>query len=754
MSRAAPASVPARTQRGAAPPPLAPAWWRGALAGELALAAGAGLLALLAAAVVLQLWRASPAIPLGYGGDGMWTMQVVKGIVDHGWLLHNPDVGAPFGQELHEFTGALGDNLHFAVIKAMSLVSQDPVKLVNGYFLLGFLLCAASACLVLRRLGVSRAAAVVAAVLFSQLPVHAGGGLGRLMLGAYWSIPLIALLLMRVFEGEPLFARRASGARLTRWASGRSLATAALCFLIAGSGLYYALFCVMLLLLAAVAVALVRRDWRATLGGGVAAGLVLAIFVVHISPSILYTRAHGSNEALLVRGAQDSNSYSTNLALLVSPVLEHRWEPAREFARRLDAGKPAPGPNENSLSALGLAASLGFLGLLFVAVVPGARWARERAAPAAASALLCFLLGTTGGIGLLVALLVTPDLRGWGRIAPLLGFLGLFAVALAYDHLRARTAGAVAWRRYGVLALLPVVLVVGVADQTTDNMVPRYDEVRTEFVSDARFVADIDQRLPADAAVVQLPAAPFPEAGRIAGMYDYSHMRGPLHADALRFSYGAIKGRPSGDWATHIATLPLERQLPYYTAAGFRGVWVDRRGFQDYGVEINRRLRALLPDAQPIASGDDALRFYSLARYAREWGAGRTAAQRAAARDGALHVTDMQLGSGTRPIPGGRSPQIADPVAGGSLTLRNPGRLPRTIRVLGRLQTHEGPADVDARVPGRRQRLRATAVGRLFSVRLRLAPGQRADLRLTAPRARGSLQIPELLVADEALEPR
>ena len=748
MSEAATALPPAAARAPVAP--QAP-WWRGTAVSEVALAAFAGVVALLAAAIVLQLWNASVGLPLAYGGDGLWVQQSVKAMLDHGWLLTNPDLAAPFGQQLHDFTGALGDNLHFAVIKAMGVVSQDPVKLVNGYFLLGFVLCAASACLVMRRLGVSRPAAVVAAVLFSLLPAHVGGGLGRIMLGAYWSIPLTALLVMRVFAGEPLFARRTAVGRLPRWASGRSLTTAALCFLIAGTGLYYALFSVILLILAALAVALTRGDLRAAGGGGLAALLVLSIFVAHVSPGLLYTQRNGKNEMLGDRTPLQSSQYATNLSLLVLPAIGHRWEPADRLARELEGAKPFPGANENALSALGLVASLGFVGLLLVVVVPGARRARERTGPAAATALLAFLLGTTGGIGLLVALLVTPDLRGWGRIAPLIGFLGLLGAAMAYDGLRARTRSRGALRRVGLPALLALALVGGVADQTTQNMVPHYDLVASEYTSDARFVDDIERRLPAGSSVLQLPAVAFPESGKLQAMDDYSHMRGPLHADDLRFSYGGVKGRRAGAWAMRVSAMPLARGLRLYAAAGFDGIWIDRRGYGDQGTDVEREMRARLPGVRPLVSGDGWLAFYSLVDYGRRWSAARSPRELRLARDSAMYLTVVGPGDGTTLAANTRLPRILDPVRGGALTFVNPGRLDRTSVLTGRLRGAARGGVLVGLPGGGRRTLRVSRRGERFVLRVRVPAGGRSDVRLRASAATGPLALGDLLAVDEPL---
>ena len=46
------------------------------------------------------------------------------------------------------------------------------------------------------------------------------------------------------------------------------------------------------------------------------------------------------------------------------------------------------------------------------------------------------------------------------------------------------------------------------------------------------------------AMVFQLPYRRFPETQPLARMADYDLMRGYLHSDDLRWSYGFMKGRP------------------------------------------------------------------------------------------------------------------------------------------------------------------------------------------------------------------
>src|SRR4029079_4241684 len=103
----------------------------------------AALTSILAAILLLQLWKADLRVPFDYGGDALSFSIVVKSVVDNGWYLHTPQVGARFGLDMHDFPFA--DSLHLLVIKGMSLFTGDWALLFNLYFLLGFPLIAMAA---------------------------------------------------------------------------------------------------------------------------------------------------------------------------------------------------------------------------------------------------------------------------------------------------------------------------------------------------------------------------------------------------------------------------------------------------------------------------------------------------------------------------------------------------------------------------------------------------------------------------------
>jgi hypothetical protein len=70
------------------------------LAGFPALAAAAVTTTLLLAVLVLGIDPSAMRVPFRYGGDALLHAGYVKTVIDQGWYLNNPDLGAPGGLAL------------------------------------------------------------------------------------------------------------------------------------------------------------------------------------------------------------------------------------------------------------------------------------------------------------------------------------------------------------------------------------------------------------------------------------------------------------------------------------------------------------------------------------------------------------------------------------------------------------------------------------------------------------------------------
>ncbi len=708
-----------------------------------------GLLAaatsLLFAVWVLRLWRGDLGLPLRYSpvDDTKFYLMLVKGIADHGWYSSNTSLGAPFGQHLVDYPQG-ADSLNLLLIRLLALFSSNAALLINLFFLATFALSAFTSHLVLRVLGLSALSAGLCAVLFSLLAYHFFRGESHLFLSAYYAIPLTGYLFLRVLGGGTLFARRpAAGHRIAAWVSCRTVLTLAICALVGSDNLYYATFAVVMLTGATVIGAVTRRRAPAAQGFLLVA-VIVATVGVNIAPSLVYRSEHGTNVALerSLAGNESSNeAFGLRLSNLLLPAPGARIAPLRKATVEYDRSI-APGYCEACYASLGTVGDVGFLWLTLCALLAvvglAALPARGRLLrDAAIGAWLAIAVGSVGGLASLLELLVTPDVRAWNRISVLIAFFSLLSVGVLLDALLRCLGRRRHGRTLGPIALAGVLL-FGAYDQTSASYIPAYRTTARQWRSDERLVQEIEARMPRGAGIFELPYVPFPEGYPETAVGDeiatyatkYEPLRGYLHSRHLRWSYGAIKGRPA-DWPGALSGQPLPYVLAAAGAAGFTGVWVDPAGFEPAKwTRLRSALQATLGESGLASPAGDEW-FFDLRPYLKHLARSHTAAEAALLRQRSLH------------------PLLSECRRGG-LELVNPSSTPVAVTVRVRVAhppaVHELPAVAfpDGRISEQPGSSPVTVLQRLT-----LAPG-RTPIQVPRPAA-GATQILYSSVTDDAL---
>ncbi|GAA1893722.1 hypothetical protein [Lapillicoccus jejuensis] len=723
----------------------------GARARRVTHAAGAPLATLLLSCAVtattLRLWDWRPGTPVDLSGDALVYQSQVRAVLDGGAWGLDPHVGAPYGQVAGFF--ATADDLHLVLVRLLGLLSGSPTTVAALYFVLGFPASALTAHWLARRLGAHPAAAVVVGVLFSVVPAHQTR-FAHLFLAAYWAVPLGMWLVVTTARGGPVLrSPRRPTPRLRRaaqWWDARSLL---LVVTVGLTGVYYAAFTALLLLVALV----VRRLRRPGLGPLLRAAVPLALLLATTGGSLLRsrwtTRGQTVTGGLAERTVGDSEQFAGKLTDLVLPWSGHRDAALAALTTRYqELGLPATSES----SAIGVVALLGCVGLLVLLARAAVGRTGRRAAPLVTvlglllPAALAFYV--RGGLGSLVALLVTPQLRTWSRLSLLVALLGLLAVGLGLTALlrRRRLVGAVA---------CAVVLAVGVADQTNPALAPDWAAQRAALATLTSYTDRLEAALPAGCAVFEAPVMRYPENGPLQRMGDYDPLRPTLTGRSLRWSYGAMRGTAAADWQLALPQGDLPSLVDDLAAAGFCAVQVDHAG---YGADDpTSALRTLL--GGPLATSDDGrltafpLRSRYDALLARD-GARALAAR----RDAVLHpvVVDLTDGASATSGRGGERYQWVDDgtdLVVGNLTGR-PQEVTLVLRFTGvdaRPRTVDLPGSAPTGATGGSVLLRArvTATGGVTHVPVRVT-GPDA----TGPdghRVTGRLQVVRAVVADPAV---
>ena len=559
---------------------------------ELALQATALVLTGLILLTGLRLDRADFHSPFSYEADALLILPFVKEVIETGSHWRTERMGAPGTQELHDFP--VVDHLHLGVIWLLSRAFPDPVVCFNLFYVLTYPLTTAAALFALRRLGISAPMAVVAAILYSFQPYHYLRGQIHYFLAAYYVIPLTLSVALDLCRG------RSAPVRGGFW---RGLVAVLVALATASAGAYYAFFSCFFLALAGVYGAFAGRSWRPLAAGGILTALVVGGGVVNHWPAFRYQAANGQNPRPRERQAEEAELYGLKFAQLVLPVPGHNmvvvddrilFDPAA--IRAMYQAPTSKEINETDWDALGLIGSLGYVGLLAAACLPGAR--RWPFGPLAALTVAGTLLGTIGGFGAVFNLLVSPQVRCYNRVSIFLAFLALAAAALVADLIgrallrRSPSSAALAW------PFAALVILFGTWDQTNDawfpdNRVPRpgyktVEALRREaarrYAVDAEFYGRIEAILGRGMVFtypfIEFPEAkPFSEPGAAGRTECYEMALGYLHTEHLRWSFGAMKGREWDAWQRKVSGRePVPRFLERLALAGFEGLLVDTRG--------------------------------------------------------------------------------------------------------------------------------------------------------------------------------
>lgn len=535
--------------------------------------------------------------PLSYADDGIAGLHTIRKLMD-GWYLSTPRIGYPSGATFYDYP--MADVGSLLVLKALAMLSGSPATAANLFFILGFPLAYASAHLTLRLHGLSRWAACACAILFAALPYHFLR-LEHLFLTWYFQVPIYFHAGVLAFwagkDDKPL-------AFLARhWRLGLLLAV------LSSFGLYYAFFGALLICVCGLAGWLRNRSFTALAGAGAASALISAGLALSIAPHYAMTPYQGSNPDAVIRWAYESEVYGLKLTQLLTPQIHHRSPKLRRIAERYHRDFPLA--NENHTASLGLIGGIGVLIILWqsLALMAGADRPHRIQQPLVVAFMALLLFATIGGLSTVFSSTLSPVIRGTNRASVFLGFLALAAFFFSTQSWFERTGKPGIAARRVALGLL---LLLGLWDQSPKLDRARIQAQRDAFLQDEKFIHAIEASLTPGAAIFQLPYMVYPEGPMVHRLATYGLTIGYTHSTHLRWSYGAMRGRPEDAYARATSTLPAGELIGKLKADGFSGLYIDRRGYADGGAELERALQQAGAPLSRIVHPSGQIAFYRL----------------------------------------------------------------------------------------------------------------------------------------------
>ena len=204
----------------------------------------------------------------------------------------------------------------------------------------------------------------------------------------------------------------------------------------------------------------------------------------------------------------------------------------------------------------------------------------------------CTAFFIVGGPNHLIALYLTPQIRAWNRMTPIILMLLLLGGGKSLDLILKRS------QMFGSLKKSQkTLLAIGVLGILLLDQVPKYssgsymiDDAKKLQSVVAEYENGIEKLLPEKCGILQLPVMSFPENGPTNGLDTYKHFDVSLQNPNKKWTFGAVKNVPGGSYQSKYIPLKAQEILALAKKDGLCGVHIDLRGFL-IGKETDRFIK-------------------------------------------------------------------------------------------------------------------------------------------------------------------
>jgi len=630
------------------------------------------------AAVTMQLWSAHLNIPLmGTGGDIALNLMSLRNMQSTGWLTHTPLLGAPFGQDLSPWPSAVGDTWHLLTLKLLSLL-LSPAGALNVFYVMTFPAIAAVAYLCLRGLGVSRIFSVPLGAAYALLPYHFLRNESHLLLSEYSVVPLACLVAFWIYNGDVDLAQR------PRRYSWREWCTVAASIALLGTGLYYAVFALVLILAAAILRLIATKSLRPLLTATTVSVVVGIGLAVSALPTLLFRGTPSAADAITGRSYAQSEFFSLKIVNLLLPPSYHRL-PWLANLTSVTNDSLIGGERTESLGMLGVAGLVLITVALLLPSVANSASPGRRLRMFAVFALTAVLCGTVAGLNGVLAVFGLSQLRAWDRISVYVAFFALAGLGVGLGEALRRARVRWRWSRRPAAAVAASLLVLAVAtyDQTSPALTPNEAVITTTWIADQAYFHHAQEVFGAGAAVFQLPYIAFPEGGTVGSIPYNALLLGYVHSD-LAWSFGGIKGQESY-WQPLALQAGITAAIPKLIVAGFDALYVNRLGYGDGGAAVEAEIIATIGAQTPLVSPDGTIAIYDLRPYAA---ALRQSGAKLPSLDSVLRPARLEFGDGFYDTESADGKTWRWAQASARATLFNPTNHDVTVLIQGSINVH------------------------------------------------------------------
>lgn len=341
------------------------------------------------------------------------------------------------------------------------------------------------------------------------------------------------------------------------------------------TGAYYAVFSVIVMLIAVISRAVNGKNIRCRARNLMFPCICFLNMIIQLLPCFLYgIRTGGGLSPVQGRSFADSEIYGLKLVQLILPRREHRFQILAELNRAYSEGYGKRlGSydnewlrsffiNENAEVSLGIIAVMGcVISMIWLFKKDDGKVKRILSL----INLCVFITATTGGLGALAAFSGFNILRSYCRMARIISFVSLVCFEITFEGLLKK----INYRIWQLLCLM--IILVGLADQTVDHPGDQMKSaVQISLMAQQELLHRIDDEAEEGDMVFVMPYRDWPGGG------DTPLLINPLETKRLIWSCGAVEESREAEWQKAVArTLSVSEMINTLRAAGYDGLWLD-----------------------------------------------------------------------------------------------------------------------------------------------------------------------------------
>ena len=216
------------------------------------------------------------------------------------------------------------------------------------------------------------------------------------------------------------------------------------------------------------------------------------------------------------------------------------------------------------------------------------------------------------GLNLIFAEFVSPQIRAWGRLEPII-VITLLVLSSIYVNRFFQSFERYRQIQSTVLITLLLLLFVDVTPMMSEAVRSNIGTIQSDFQSAKEFGNQISLRDPNDCGVLQVPYMSWPESGPLFNLPQDGHLLMGLAIPDKNWTFGAFESSPTDVFSKDIGNDLSNAELVLLRENNFCGVQIDLRGFESqvqYSPIVDQLTRDL--DSNPLISSNGYWMYWTI----------------------------------------------------------------------------------------------------------------------------------------------